>query len=658
MTTPNRDAPPPRTLLVAVGGGVAVIGLVVLAGGWWADVEALRGGTGQAVTRPTTAVGLALAGVALAMAARRARLGAVLAVLAAVLVAVQGVLQHTTAMGPGAWFGATANDPGAVGTFTVVPMVGLAVTAVALLVPGRGARAAAELVSLATAAVTGVLALSWLLAIVDAVTVPSATSPLTSAALLLLALGWLRRAAEGGAVLGPLALETAPARSMRRVLAWLVGIVALLLVLVRLGPADVPLADPSVRSAVTTTAVIGAMLVVMARVTRHLDRADRDVRVSEERLRALVDAITEVVWSTDARGRVTEPQTAWEAFTGQPWSAHQQLGWIDALHPDDRDAAHDAWLEAVARQDRFEVDARLWSASTGRHRAVVLRAVPVRGHGHVTGWVATAADVEELQQAYAELQRANAELEARVASRTAELEVRSRELERSNTELDQFASVASHDLQEPLRMVAAYSELVARDHGGDLDDEGRELLGFVLDGARRMQQLIDDLLEYSRLRTRSRDHVTVELADVVADAVRDLRLVIDETGADVRVGSLPAVEGDPAQLRMLVQNLLGNALKYRGEGPLSITVDAQAADGCWVVSVADDGIGVPEEQRERIFEPFRRLHARSRYPGTGIGLAICRRIADQHGGRIWVEPGPEGGSTFRVTLLRATRGSS
>ena len=229
-----------------------------------------------------------------------------------------------------------------------------------------------------------------------------------------------------------------------------------------------------------------------------------------------------------------------------------------------------------------------------------------------------------------------------LASRTAELEVRSRELERSNTELDQFASVASHDLQEPLRMVAAYSELVARDHGGDLDDEGRELLGFVLDGARRMQQLIDDLLEYSRLRTRSRDHVTVELADVVADAVRDLRLVIDETGADVRVGSLPAVEGDPAQLRMLVQNLLGNALKYRGEGPLSITVDAQAADGCWVVSVADDGIGVPEEQRERIFEPFRRLHARSRYPGTGIGLAICRRIADQHGGRIWVEPAAGG----------------
>ena len=151
---------------------------------------------------------------------------------------------------------------------------------------------------------TGVLALSWLLAIVDAVTVPSATSPLTSAALLLLALGWLRRAAEGGAVLGPLALETAPARSMRRVLAWLVGIVALLLVLVRLGPADVPWPIRSVRSAVTTTAVIGAMLVVMARVTRHLDRADRDVRVSEERLRALVDAIAEVVWSTDARGRV------------------------------------------------------------------------------------------------------------------------------------------------------------------------------------------------------------------------------------------------------------------------------------------------------------------------------------------------------------------
>ncbi|MDX1619755.1 MAG: ATP-binding protein [Nitriliruptorales bacterium] len=244
------------------------------------------------------------------------------------------------------------------------------------------------------------------------------------------------------------------------------------------------------------------------------------------------------------------------------------------------------------------------------------------------------------------LTQLNAELERSRGSLAAANE----ELARSNEDLERFAAVASHDLQEPLRMVASYTELLAREYGDELDDEARELIDYAVDGARRMRDLINDLLAYSRLRTRAEQHVPVDLDDAVADALRDLRMAIDDVGAVVEVGDLPTVRGEPSQLRLLFQNLIGNAIKYRGDERPRITVQAEPDGDGWKLEVADNGIGVPAERREEIFEPFRRLHSRSAYPGTGVGLAICRTIVERHHGRIWVEDNQPSGTVFTFTL--------
>ena len=244
------------------------------------------------------------------------------------------------------------------------------------------------------------------------------------------------------------------------------------------------------------------------------------------------------------------------------------------------------------------------------------------------------------------LTQLNAELERSRGSLAAANE----ELARSNEDLERFAAVASHDLQEPLRMVASYTELLAREYGDELDDEARELIDYAVDGARRMRDLINDLLSYSRLRTRAEQHVPVDLDDAVADALRDLRMAIDDVGAVVEVGDLPTVRGEPSQLRLLFQNLIGNAIKYRGDERPRITVQAEPDGDGWKLEVADNGIGVPAERREEIFEPFRRLHSRSAYPGTGVGLAICRTIVERHHGRIWVEDNQPSGTVFTFTL--------
>lgn len=200
-------------------------------------------------------------------------------------------------------------------------------------------------------------------------------------------------------------------------------------------------------------------------------------------------------------------------------------------------------------------------------------------------------------------------------------------------------------------MVTSYTELLDRRYGDQLGDDAKELIGFAVDGARRMRDLINDLLEYSRITTRAEGYTTVALGAIIELATRDLRLSIEETDATVDVGPMPVLRGDPTQLRLLFQNLMGNAIKYRSDEPPRLGIDAEPAgpDG-WLISVRDNGIGIPVGQRELSFEPFRRLHARSRYPGTGIGLAICRRIVERHGGRIWIESGDPSGSVFRFTL--------
>jgi len=230
------------------------------------------------------------------------------------------------------------------------------------------------------------------------------------------------------------------------------------------------------------------------------------------------------------------------------------------------------------------------------------------------------------------------------------LSKRTEDLVRSNVELDQFASVVSHDVQEPLRMVTAYVRLLETQYGGKLDKDADEFIGFAVDGAKRMQGLIDDLLAYSRVGTRGKEFTATDCNVVLARTLLNIKTAIDESGAQVTQDQLPTVPGDEFQLGQLLQNLIGNAIKYRGERPAEIHVGCERDGEMWRFAVTDNGIGIDPEYTERIFVIFQRLHTRQEYPGTGIGLAICKKIVERHRGKIWVESEPGKGSTFYFTL--------
>ncbi|MDS0475883.1 PAS domain-containing protein [Natrinema sp. 1APR25-10V2] len=225
-----------------------------------------------------------------------------------------------------------------------------------------------------------------------------------------------------------------------------------------------------------------------------------------------------------------------------------------------------------------------------------------------------------------------------------------RKLEESNERLEQFAYAASHDLQEPLRMVTSYLKLLESRYGDAFDDDGEEFLDYAVDGAERMRQMIDALLEYSRIETRGDPFEPTDLNAVVDDVLADLQFQVEETTAEIAIEDLPRVEADANQLRQVFQNLLGNAITYSGDEPPRIHVSADRRDGEHVISVADEGIGIDPDDQERVFTIFDRLHSREEYDGMGIGLALCERIVERHGGEIWVESEPGDGSTFSFTL--------
>jgi PAS domain S-box-containing protein len=280
-------------------------------------------------------------------------------------------------------------------------------------------------------------------------------------------------------------------------------------------------------------------------------------------------------------------------------------------------------------------------------------------------------DITERRAAELILRGAHDELERRVRERTAELEERNaqlqqeiqerrraekllaeqaRELARSNADLEQFASVASHDLQEPLRMVASYTQLLGKRYRNRLDGDADEFMGFIVDGALRMQRLINDLLTFSRVGSRGKGFQPVDLAASVAQVRINLRAAIDESGARISTGTLPVVNADATQMEQLLQNLIGNAIKFRKGPAPRVHIDARREDAAWRIEVQDDGIGIDARYAERIFVIFQRLHTAAEYPGTGIGLAICKKIVERHGGHIDVRSTPGEGASFSFTL--------
>jgi PAS domain S-box-containing protein len=260
--------------------------------------------------------------------------------------------------------------------------------------------------------------------------------------------------------------------------------------------------------------------------------------------------------------------------------------------------------------------------------------VPFRSHtGTIEHFVAIRSDITKTKQAEAALQASIADLAAR------------------NRDLDEFTYIASHDLQEPLRKLISFSKLLPQDVGGDLPERAVKDIGFIVDAAARMQMLVQDLLALSRAGRAEIRLATVPLATSVKRALEALELQVNETGACITCEDLPAVKGDPTLLAQLFQNLIGNALKFRRADvspEICITVEHKGDDQ--VVGVCDNGIGIKPQYADCIFAPFKRLHGRTEYPGTGIGLSICKRVVERHGGRIWVEPALRGGAHFKFTL--------
>ncbi|MBZ5626107.1 MAG: response regulator [Acidobacteriia bacterium] len=265
------------------------------------------------------------------------------------------------------------------------------------------------------------------------------------------------------------------------------------------------------------------------------------------------------------------------------------------------------------------------------------------------GLVITSAirDISQRKKNEEEIGQLNANLEARVLERT-------EELMRSNEELQQFAYVASHDLQEPLRTVAIYAQLLAQRYKGKLQGDADQFIGFIVDSSQRMEKLIHDLLDFSRVDARGTDFfVRTNCEEALRDACGNLRSLFDENGALVTYHNLPAVVGDPVQLVRLFQNLLVNSIRYRSGDSPRIHITAELTEGEWLFSVRDNGIGIEPQYAEKVFGIFKCLNPRDKYPGSGMGLAICRKIVSRHEGRIWVEPTKGQGATFCFTLPRS-----
>jgi PAS domain S-box-containing protein len=400
-------------------------------------------------------------------------------------------------------------------------------------------------------------------------------------------------------------------------------------------------------------------------------RAETSLAESEARYRSLVTATTQIVWTTNAQGEVTGDLPLWQAFTGQTEQETQGWGWTAALHPEDRDRTAGVWTRSVQTRTLYDIEYRL-RRHDGVYRTVAVRGVPVlASDGTIREWIGTCTDITERREAEKELDRHRRHLEELVAQRTGELEAANRQLQteigerqraveesgraaqelaRSNRDLEQFAYVASHDLQEPLRAVAGYIGLLQRRYGESLDASAGEYIAGALDGATRMQGLIGDLLVYSRAGTRGKEPGPAEVQAILKNTMENLRASIQESGAVITADPLPTVQADAVQLTQLFQNLIGNAIKFRADRPPQIHIGARREKSRWIFSVRDNGVGIDPQYHERIFLIFQRLHTRTKYPGTGIGLAICKKIVERHGGEIWLESQPGQGSTFYFTI--------
>lgn len=369
-------------------------------------------------------------------------------------------------------------------------------------------------------------------------------------------------------------------------------------------------------------------------------RAEEALRKSEERLKKSEEIAGLGSWELDVVENIlTWSDEVYRIFGLQPreFGATYQA-FLDAVHPDDRAAVDNAYSVSVKEgKNTYEIEHRVVRKSTGEVRYVHEKCEHFRDEsGRIVRSVGMVHDITGHKHAEQERERLLSELQ------------------RSNKELEQFAYIASHDLQEPLRMVASYVQLLEHKYKGRLDEHADKYIHYAVDGAARMQKLIEGLLAYSRISRRGAEFKPVDLNTVFSAAISNLSVTIRESHAGVSKDDLPTVSGDETQLVQLFQNLIGNGIKYGKKGQTAqVQVSAKREGQYYTVSIRDNGIGIESKYYDTIFQIFQRLHSDDEYTGTGIGLALCKRIVERHCGRIWVESVPGEGSVFLFTIPAA-----
>ncbi len=350
-----------------------------------------------------------------------------------------------------------------------------------------------------------------------------------------------------------------------------------------------------------------------------------EVEKERARFHFMAESMPQKIFTATADGKTDYLNQQWIEFTGLAFEQLRDRGWGKILHPEEMEANMGAWRRALSSGEPFLYEHRLRRAD-GEYCWHLTRALAMRdADGRITMWIGSSTDIGDQKEKEAELRRAN-------------------------DDLQQFAYSASHDLQEPIRNVAVYSEIVARRYKNVLDADGQQFLGFLREGGRRLAALIDDLLAYTKAGRAEIQSTRVNASEALQKALADLSEAIRQSGASVTWGALPEVYMSEAHLQQVFQNLVANGLKYRNDTAPKIHISAEGEGGMWRFAVRDNGIGIDPQFKETIFGVFKRLHRDDKYSGTGIGLAICQRVVERYGGRIWVESEPGSGATFYFTI--------
>ncbi|ELZ17020.1 PAS/PAC sensor signal transduction histidine kinase [Haloterrigena salina JCM 13891] len=355
-------------------------------------------------------------------------------------------------------------------------------------------------------------------------------------------------------------------------------------------------------------------------ITEQKER-ERELQQIRDRMEFALNATDSIVWDWNVDENQTSFYPSAESLYGTAVETWDDF--IEIVHPDDREQTEEKIRKSLETGEPKEEEIRI--DRNGEKRWIEAPGRPIEDEDGSTRMIGVARDITE--------------------RKTFEQKLRE-----SNERLEQFAYAASHDLQEPLRMVSSYLQLLDQRYGDELDEDGREYINFAVDGAARMREMIDGLLEYSRVETQGDPFEPITLETVLEDVLDNLQFRIEEHDVEITSEDLPEVEGDASQLRQVFQNLLENAIEYSGDAPPRVHISAERAGNKWVVSVSDDGIGIDPDDQDRIFEIFQRLHSREEHDGTGIGLALCNRIVERHGGEIWIDSEPDDGTTFSFSL--------